>query len=551
MPTGASMAAPREFYRKLIEAVYLRWNDEKIGDISRIMEKYEGQEGEIYDKVVRKYVFSQEESVWRPLLEAMYKRFNPTKLADLGNILGKYKDSEAALFKALCDKYIPDVTFTDELPLMNVWGKLPAGSRRPVIPAAKSSKEKKATTPPASTPPPSQEEEAAGDTAPGVEDVAGDAATATPENSSPTASPEESPEPEDAAAASPCSQPSSPAAAVASATETGSKPTRRRRRKKLPEEDANAEEDANGRLLEAAKSAMAATTAALAADIDAPQALEASALSPMADAPPPEAGTRQRKRKRHRAQEVTLPDDAEPVPPPLPVCLDVPATRPKAASVPATRPKARPRHPAMDDAPDEEDQGTSAPADFAEAVAPAARPPPLHRPPPPDPQHQKPQQPPPLSLSEGAAQEPDGLKKREAFLRDMLMAKRANANPQGLPKAAGKPPLEAQAPAAPEVAAAADEASGVPKVKRKRKAHADAVPAAGPVRSVHLAPDTATDVQGAQTKKPRTGERARRRDAEVATAPGEGEAKQAPAITLRSGQEAALRAKALAMFAPK
>lgn len=93
----------------LIEAVYLRWNREKLADVADLMRKYEGQEAEIYDKIVRKYVFCQEEQYWRPLISGMYRRFSPAKLPNLEPILAKYRSSEAALYRALCDKYIPTV----------------------------------------------------------------------------------------------------------------------------------------------------------------------------------------------------------------------------------------------------------------------------------------------------------------------------------------------------------------------------------------------------------------------------------------------------------
>mmetsp|Transcript_73667 Transcript_73667/g.140147 ORF Transcript_73667/g.140147 Transcript_73667/m.140147 type:complete len:748 (-) Transcript_73667:74-2317(-) len=113
--------AVREVYRVLIEAVYRRWNVEKIGDVPQIMEKYKGQEDEIYDKVVRKYVFCHKENVWRPLIEAMYRRFNKAKLQELPQILSKYKKSEAALYRALCDKYIPGIRKGDPPPDVDVW----------------------------------------------------------------------------------------------------------------------------------------------------------------------------------------------------------------------------------------------------------------------------------------------------------------------------------------------------------------------------------------------------------------------------------------------
>eukprot|EP00930_Biecheleria_cincta_P038120 TRINITY_DN26193_c0_g1_i2.p1 TRINITY_DN26193_c0_g1~~TRINITY_DN26193_c0_g1_i2.p1 ORF type:complete len:516 (-),score=147.22 TRINITY_DN26193_c0_g1_i2:85-1632(-) len=109
-------------YRLLIEAVYAKWNAEKYNDVPGLMEKYEDQEGEIYDRIVRKYVFCRPQKDWQPLVEAMYARFNPSKLTSLESIFEKYKDSEAALYRALCDKYLPTLEEHSSL-LFNVWSQ--------------------------------------------------------------------------------------------------------------------------------------------------------------------------------------------------------------------------------------------------------------------------------------------------------------------------------------------------------------------------------------------------------------------------------------------
>merc|ERR1711933_390557 len=102
-----------------------KWNAEKLADVPGLLDKYKGQEAEIYDKIVRKYVFCQEEKDWRPLLEAFYRRFNPDKLDDITSILDKYKRSEPSLFKALCDKYLPSVEADDDLVDLDVWRQDP------------------------------------------------------------------------------------------------------------------------------------------------------------------------------------------------------------------------------------------------------------------------------------------------------------------------------------------------------------------------------------------------------------------------------------------
>lgn len=114
--------AQRDVYRRHIQAVYRRWNQEKCDDLDWIMKKYKGQEAEIYDAIVRKYVFCLAECHWRPLVEAMYRRFNPSKLPELDQILGKYKNSQAALYRALCDKYFPTIEVGDPLGELDVWG---------------------------------------------------------------------------------------------------------------------------------------------------------------------------------------------------------------------------------------------------------------------------------------------------------------------------------------------------------------------------------------------------------------------------------------------
>lgn len=118
---GIKKKALRETYRMLIEAVYAKWNSEKFDDVPRLMEKYKNQEAEIYDRIVRKYVFCRPRKDWQPLIEAMYTRFNPSKLQELDGIFAKYKDSEAALYRALCDKYLPTLAKDDEPLLFKVW----------------------------------------------------------------------------------------------------------------------------------------------------------------------------------------------------------------------------------------------------------------------------------------------------------------------------------------------------------------------------------------------------------------------------------------------
>jgi len=118
---GGKKKTLREIYRKLIEAVYAKWNAEKFSDVPRLMDKYKEQEDEIYDRIVRKYVFCRSQKDWQPLIEAMYRRFNPSKLQELDSIFAKYKDSEAALYRALCDKYLQTLSPDGEPLKFNVW----------------------------------------------------------------------------------------------------------------------------------------------------------------------------------------------------------------------------------------------------------------------------------------------------------------------------------------------------------------------------------------------------------------------------------------------
>lgn len=108
-------------YRRLIEAVYHRWNHEKLDDVPRLMEKYKSDEAEIYDRIVRKYVFTRQSIDWQPLVESMYQRFNPSKLPDMSTILSKYDGSEAALYRALCDKYLATLEVGEEPLEFDVW----------------------------------------------------------------------------------------------------------------------------------------------------------------------------------------------------------------------------------------------------------------------------------------------------------------------------------------------------------------------------------------------------------------------------------------------
>lgn len=125
---GDKATALQKTYRVLIEAVYSKWNAEKFDDVPRLMDKYKDQEAEIYDRIVRKYVFCRSRGDWQPLIEAMYKRFNPSKLTELDSIFAKYKESEAALYRALCDKYLPTLAQDGEPLEFDVWGQSDAES---------------------------------------------------------------------------------------------------------------------------------------------------------------------------------------------------------------------------------------------------------------------------------------------------------------------------------------------------------------------------------------------------------------------------------------
>lgn len=117
----ANLEYVRGLYRKLLEAVYRRYNKEKLVDLPAIIEKYVGQEAEMYDKVCRKYVFCQPEKEWRPLIIEMYKCFNPSKLNELDRVLDKYRNSEPALYRALCDKYLQSTTKDGPNLKVDVW----------------------------------------------------------------------------------------------------------------------------------------------------------------------------------------------------------------------------------------------------------------------------------------------------------------------------------------------------------------------------------------------------------------------------------------------
>lgn len=45
---------------------------------------------------------------WRPLIEAMYRRFNPDKLHNIDVLLAKYSGHEAQMYQALVNKYLPN-----------------------------------------------------------------------------------------------------------------------------------------------------------------------------------------------------------------------------------------------------------------------------------------------------------------------------------------------------------------------------------------------------------------------------------------------------------
>lgn len=72
---------------------------------------------------------------WRPIIEEMYRRYNPTKLSELSSILDKYRGNEADLYRALCEKYgpLPDwKPFQPQpLPQAHAPGALPSADLAP------------------------------------------------------------------------------------------------------------------------------------------------------------------------------------------------------------------------------------------------------------------------------------------------------------------------------------------------------------------------------------------------------------------------------------
>lgn len=565
--------APTELYRKLIEAVYRKFNNDKIADISRIMEKYEGQEAEIYDKVVRKYVFSQEEAVWRPLLVAMYKRFNPTKLPDLGMILLKYKDSEAALFKALCDKYIPDTKKSDELPVLNVWDNTGVAGEQPDVTALLSNAQ--------------AQQAAAAD--PGLDgdkvaSVSQPAAPSRTEAVSPAAGIDSSrgagergerdggrrkrqyaEEARDAASVN-ADQQGQPAGT----STVGS--SRERRHRRAAENGVNGVNGQSNSLQapEIRASAPASTPEVSSAAQEDTRTAErlsspgADRQAPLSETPQPEGardrprrraakaaaaqsalaasandasaqavgevGEAERPRRRHRhacnalhpaghQQTDTAAPNEHPTETQLP---------------PATRAKAAPRRLLANDSPGQSAEAVAkAPGADMVVAAPApdyAVPPPAAAavarvkrrkklPPPPDPMQAHQASPqfaaapeeskvadpsPPPSLAEGAAEEPDGLAKREAFLRNLLLKAKAKVQ---VPATGAAPTLSQ-----PTIAVGMRPSKGKRAAPAAGAEHAK-VAAAEPVRTVHLAPNTEAESVKPRAHKDRhrTADRVRRR----------------------------------------
>eukprot|EP00929_Paragymnodinium_shiwhaense_P094917 TRINITY_DN5577_c0_g1_i6.p1 TRINITY_DN5577_c0_g1~~TRINITY_DN5577_c0_g1_i6.p1 ORF type:complete len:633 (-),score=116.02 TRINITY_DN5577_c0_g1_i6:2-1900(-) len=122
-------------YKQLILQLYQVCNPDKLKDVSKLLEKYQGREQELYHNICEKYEVDADEFALQAgadedqendddlphlervecpaltreqyaiLVQSIYERKNPKKLGDMGRLLDKYKHDLRELYHLVCNKY--------------------------------------------------------------------------------------------------------------------------------------------------------------------------------------------------------------------------------------------------------------------------------------------------------------------------------------------------------------------------------------------------------------------------------------------------------------
>lgn len=100
---AAAVAVPSHLGR--LQAFYATHNPSKVDSCAEILKKYAGREEALFAKLEVKYAQQDTRSAALARLEAIYRQHNPAKLPNAAALLAKYKGREEELFAALEQKY--------------------------------------------------------------------------------------------------------------------------------------------------------------------------------------------------------------------------------------------------------------------------------------------------------------------------------------------------------------------------------------------------------------------------------------------------------------
>jgi hypothetical protein len=88
-----------------LQAFYATHNPSKVDSCSEILQKYAGREEALFAKLETKYAQHSERDAALARLQAIYRQHNPAKLPSAAALLAKYEGREEELFAALKQKY--------------------------------------------------------------------------------------------------------------------------------------------------------------------------------------------------------------------------------------------------------------------------------------------------------------------------------------------------------------------------------------------------------------------------------------------------------------
>ena len=105
-------------FKKILTQFYEKYNPAKTGEVTKTLERYKGNEKEMFEKLAKKYnvpnplhlsqqrlVTSSNSPDFKAILIGFYQTHNPTKMGEIDKTLEKYKGHEEEMFEKLARKY--------------------------------------------------------------------------------------------------------------------------------------------------------------------------------------------------------------------------------------------------------------------------------------------------------------------------------------------------------------------------------------------------------------------------------------------------------------